>query len=58
MTVAALSVLVWSDPVGGRPGLIAVLIVVLLTALYHAFVRDRRIDGWSLAGPPGGETAI
>ena len=58
VTVTALSIMVWSDPVGGRPGLIAVLVVTLLAALYHAFVLDRRVDGWSLYGAPAEETAI
>lgn len=48
VAVAGLTVLVWNDRINGRPGVIAVIAVVLLSALYHTFVLDRRPGGWSL----------
>jgi amino acid transporter len=48
IAVAGLTVLVWNDPVNGRPGVIAIAAVIVLSALYHAFVLDRRIGGWAL----------
>ncbi len=52
VAVAGLTVLVWNDPTNGRPGVIAVFVVVVLSALYHAFVLDRRPGGWSLFSTP------
>jgi amino acid transporter len=48
LVVTALTVLVWSDRVNGRPGVLAVIAVVVLSTLYHAFVLDRRAGGWAL----------
>jgi L-asparagine transporter-like permease len=48
IAVAGLTVLVWRDPINGRPGVIAVIAVIALSALYHAFVLERRVGGWSL----------
>ncbi len=48
LSVAGLTMLVWNDRVNGRPGVIAVLAVIVVSALYHAFVLDRRPGGWSL----------
>ena len=52
LVVAALTVLVWSDRVNGRPGVFAVIAVVVLSTLYHAFVLDRRAGGWALFSTP------
>jgi amino acid transporter len=52
IAVAGLTVLVWRDPVNGRPGIFAVITVVLLSALYHALVLDKRPGGWSLFSSP------
>ena len=53
LAVAGLTVLVWNDPVNGRPGVIAVIAVIVLSALYHSFVLSRRPGGWSLFSTPG-----
>lgn len=50
--VAALSVLLWQDRVGGRPGEIAVAVVVVVALLYHALVLGRRAGGWVLHSQP------
>jgi hypothetical protein len=47
-----LTVLVWKDPVNGRPGVIAAIAVVALSTLYHSLVLDRRKGGWSLFSAP------
>jgi len=52
LVVAALTVLVWSDRVNGRPGVLAVIAVVVLSTLYHAFVLERRAGGWALFSTP------
>jgi amino acid transporter len=48
LAVAALTVLVWGDRLNGRPGVITVFVVILLSTLYHRFVLERRPGGWSL----------
>lgn len=52
VAVAGLTVLVWRDPVNGRPGVIAVIVVVALSSLYHVLVLDKRPGGWSLFSTP------
>jgi amino acid transporter len=52
LAVAGLTILVWSDRVNGRPGVITVFAVILLSMLYHRFVLDRRPGGWSLFSTP------
>ena len=58
LAVAGLTVLVWNDPVNGRPGVIAVIVVVVVSLLYHAFVLERRAGGWTLFAAPTEERAI
>jgi hypothetical protein len=41
------TVLVWNDRVNGRPAVIAVIAVVVLSTLNHAFVLYRRTGGWA-----------
>ena len=57
LAVAGLTVLVWNDRVNGRPGVIAVAAVIVLSTLYHAFVLDRRAGGWALFSTPAEGTA-
>lgn len=45
---AALAVLAWNDVASGRPGVIAVGTVIVLSLLYHALVLDRRGERWSV----------
>jgi len=58
VAVAGLTVLVWNDPIDGRPGVIAAIVVVELSALYHIFVLDRRASGWSLFSTPAEGNAL
>jgi amino acid transporter len=46
--VAGLTVLIWNDPINGRPGVITVIAVITLSALYFTTVLNRRVGGWSL----------
>jgi amino acid transporter len=57
LAVAGLTVLVWKEPVNGRPGVIAVGVVVVLSVLYHALVLERRAGGWALFSTPAEEKA-
>ena len=57
LAVAGLTVLVWSDRTNGRPGVIAVAAVIVLSTLYHALVLDRRVGGWALFSSPA-ESAL
>jgi amino acid transporter len=52
IAVAGLTVLVLNDPVNGRPGVIAVVAVLILSASYYTFVLTRRAGGWSLFSTP------
>jgi amino acid transporter len=52
IAVIGLTVLVWRDPINGRPGVIAIAAVIVLSAIYHAFVLDRRVGGWTLFATP------
>jgi amino acid transporter len=56
VVVACLTVLVWNDRTNGRPGVIAVAVVILLSALYHAIVLERRPGGWALVSEPATES--
>ncbi len=58
LAVAGLTVLVWNDPVNGRPGVIAVVVVVVLSMLYHALVLERRAGGWTLFSTPAEQDAL
>jgi len=51
IAIAGLTALVWKDPANGRPGVIALLVVVALSWLYHGLVLDRRPGGWLLFSP-------
>ena len=57
LAIAGLTVLVWKDPESGRPGVIAVIVVVAVSLLYHALVLERRPGGWSLFATPTEESA-
>ena len=52
IAVAGLTVLVWNDPIDGRPGVLAVIAVIALSVLYYSFVLSRRPGGWSLCSTP------
>ena len=58
LAVAGLTVLVWEDPVNGRPGVIAVGVVVVLSVLYHALVLQQRVGGWKLLSSPADDSSI
>ena len=58
IAVAGLTVLVWNDPINGRPGVIAVAAVIVLSTLYHAFVLDRRAGGWTPFSTPSESSAL
>ena len=47
---AALAVLAWNDVASGRPGVIAVGTVIVVSLLYHALVLDRRPERWTVLG--------
>jgi amino acid transporter len=51
LAIAGLTALVWKDPGNGRPGVIALLVVVVVSWLYHGLVLERRPDGWVLFSP-------
>lgn len=55
LAVAGLTVLVWNDPVNGRPGVIAVGVVVVVAMLYHALVLERRAGGWAMVSAAAAE---
>jgi amino acid transporter len=46
----ALAVIAWNDVANGRPGVIAVLTVIVGALLYHRFVLDRGGKRWSVVG--------
>lgn len=48
---AGLAVLAWRDVDAGRPGIVAVLVMMALAALYFRFVLSRRPGGWVLHKP-------
>lgn len=48
----ALAVLAWNDVASGRPGVIAVGTVIVLSLLYHALVLDRGSERWTVLGVP------
>jgi amino acid transporter len=58
LAVAGLTALVWEDRVNGRPGVIAVGVVVALSVAYHALVLERRTGGWELFTVPAEEGSI
>ena len=47
VAAAGLAVLAWSDPTTGRPGVLVVGGVILLSLLYHHLVLNRRTFGWT-----------
>lgn len=51
---AVLAVTAWNDVASGRPGVIAVVAVILLSLLYHRFVLDRGGRRWTVAGVASG----
>lgn len=51
---AVLAVMAWNDVASGRPGVIAVVAVILLSLLYHRFVLDRGGRRWTVAGVANG----
>jgi amino acid transporter len=55
---AALAVIAWQDVATGRPGVIAVVTVIVLSLLYHRFVLDRGGVKWTVAGVAGDEVPV
>ena len=49
----ALAILAWNDIANGRPGVIAVVAVIILSLVYHGLVLDRRAAGWTVLSVPG-----
>ncbi|MDH7975239.1 APC family permease [Sphingomonas sp. AR_OL41] len=54
---ATLAIIAWQDVASGRPGVIAVATVILLSLLYHRFVLDRRGARWTMVSAAADATA-
>jgi amino acid transporter len=54
VSAGALAIIAWNDVASGRPGVIAVIAVMILSLLYHGLVLDRRGRRWTVLGVQAG----